>query len=452
MSNSNEIIDETTALLKDDTHNNYSFYDTIEGHILCGGYKNNNSSKKKLIKVVCVSSIFFLIEFTGGLVSGSLALMSDSFHLLSDVIGFLISLIAIIVSQRKATKKYSFGYHRAEIIGALLSLVFIWILTIGLVIGAIDRLRNPVEINAKVMLITAIAGVIINIILAFTLEHGSMAGHNHSHAHAHAHAFSHSDSDSDSESHTHFHSHEIIHNDNHDLVEDHHDHDDDTANDENHDLMENYKKENINVKAAIIHIVGDMISSIGVVIGATIIYFDPSKVYVDPICTFIFSIIVVFTTINLLKQTLAVIMESTPESIDSDEVIKDIKSIEGIVDIHDLHIWNITLGKPAIAAHINVKNEGLNVEEYQRILNNAQYILCKKFGIHHSTLQIEYVDENSIFLCSDSESNGNNSNENRSISSNSSRNGNQDVLIDIQSSTNDYHNYSAIHCKSKLCC
>ncbi|ORX77094.1 cation efflux protein, partial [Anaeromyces robustus] len=305
------------------------------------------SSKKKLIKVVCTSSIFFLIEFIGGLLSGSLALLSDSFHLLSDVIGFLISLIAVIVSQRKATKKYSFGYHRAEIIGALLSLAFIWILTIGLVIGAIDRLRNPVEINAKVMLITAIAGVIINIILAFTLEHDSK--------------------------------------------EDNHDDDDisNNTNSINNNLIENYKRENINVKAAIIHIVGDLISSIGVVIAAIIIYFDPTKVYIDPICTFIFSIIVVFTTVNLLKQTLSVIMESTPESIDSDEVIRDIKEIKGIVDIHDLHIWNITINKPAIAAHINVKNEGLNIEEYQRILNNAQYILCKKYGIHHSTLQIE---------------------------------------------------------------
>jgi len=436
----NDTIDERTALLKDDIQN-HSFYNSIEGHILCGGYENNTSSKKKLIKVVCVSSIFFLIEFTGGLISGSLALLSDSFHLLSDVIGFLISLIAVIVSQRKATKKYSFGYHRAEIIGALLSLVFIWILTIGLVIGAIDRLRHPVEINAKIMLITAIIGVIINIILAFTLEHGSMAGHNHSHDHSHSHIFS-SHSHDHSHSHNHIFSHETDH-DSHHSEEDHHADTGNNTNDHNNNLIENYRKENINVKAAIIHIVGDLISSIGVVIAATIIYFDPSKVYIDPICTFIFSIIVIFTTINLLKQTLSVIMESTPENIDSDEVIKNIKEINGIVDIHDLHIWNITIGKPAIAAHINVKNEGLNIEEYQRILNNAQYILCKKFGIHHSTLQIEYVDENSIFLSSESENNSINCEENH--------NSNHEVLIDVESS-NNYHNYSAIHCKSKLCC
>jgi len=448
------VVDERTSLLNNDEDSRN--YDTIEHqYAVCGGYENNNSSKNKLIKVLCVSSLFFLIELTGGLISGSLALLSDSFHLLSDVIGFLISLIAVIVAQRKPTKKYSFGYHRAEIIGAVLSLVFIWVLTIGLVIGAIDRLKNPVEINSKIMLITAIIGVFINIILAFTLhshDHGHGHGHDHSHGHEHGHIHENSH-----EEHTDI----IVHNpDNYnphspthtqDCNSEHHD-----ENTSGHNLIENYKKENINVKAAIIHILGDLISSLGVVLAATIIYFDPSKVYIDPICTFIFSIIVIFTTINLLKQTLSVIMESTPEQIDSDEVIKDIKEIRGIVDIHDLHIWNITIGKPAIAAHIMVKNEGLNVEEYQRILNNAQYILCTKYGIHHTTLQIEYLDNESIYLLENgSEKDSIGSIEIKGSTSGGSTSSHQeehDVLVNVQTPTDNYRNYSAIHCKSKLCC
>jgi len=417
----NIIVDERTALLADEDNQNKSYNSVEIEQAICGGYQTNNTSKDKLIKVVCVSSLFFIIEFAGGLISGSLALLSDSFHLLSDVIGFLISLIAVIVSQRKATKKYSFGYHRAEIIGALLSLVFIWVLTIGLVFGAIERLKNPVEINANVMLITAIAGVIINIILAVTLEH------EHDNIHLPSNLNPHHETDSHSE-------------------ENHQHNEENSGN----SLVENYKKENINVKAAIIHIVGDLISSIGVVIAATIIYFDPSKVYIDPICTFIFSIIVIFTTINLLKQTLSVIMESTPEHIDSDEVRKDIKEIRGIVDIHDLHIWNITIGKPAIAAHISVKNEGSIVDEYQRILNNAQYILCTKYGIHHTTLQIEFIHEDSNLL----ESNNFDNNSYHSSSSHSSHknsNHGEDISIDIQPSADNYREYSSIHCKSQLC-
>jgi len=451
--NEDIIVNEKTSLLNNDEslNDNNKNYNSID-FAICGGYENNNSSKNKLIKVVCVSTLFFLLELTGGIISGSLALLSDSFHLLSDVVGFLISLIAVLVSQRKATKKYSFGYHRAEIIGALLSLLFIWILTIGLVIGAIDRLRNPVEINAKIMLITAIAGVCINIILAFTLhgDHDHAHGHAHSHSHTHAHI----------QSHNHNHQNPLPSSSNTIEVSTSCDHEHQTNGESNgNGLMENYKKENINVKAAIIHIVGDLISSIGVVIAATIIYFDPSKVYIDPICTFIFSIIVIFTTINLLKQTLEVIMESTPEHIDSDEVIKDLIKISGIVDIHDLHIWNITLGKPAIAAHISVKNEGLNVEEYQRILNNAQFILCTKFGIHHTTLQIEYMDDGSQYNSEKSDHLSVGSSENpdspssshqRSPTHNSQENG--DVLINITPSTQNYRNYSAIHCKSKLCC
>jgi len=486
----NIIVDERTALLADEDNQNKSYNSVEIEQAICGGYQTNNTSKDKLIKVVCVSSLFFIIEFAGGLISGSLALLSDSFHLLSDVIGFLISLIAVIVSQRKATKKYSFGYHRAEIIGALLSLVFIWVLTIGLVFGAIERLKNPVEINANVMLITAIAGVIINIILAVTLEHGGhdhahghshshshdlfhSQGHEHEHEHDHVHVHEHNEhehNEHEHNEHEHEHEHDHVHVHEHNEHEHEHDnihlpsnlnphHETDSHSEENHQhneensgnsLVENYKKENINVKAAIIHIVGDLISSIGVVIAATIIYFDPSKVYIDPICTFIFSIIVIFTTINLLKQTLSVIMESTPEHIDSDEVRKDIKEIRGIVDIHDLHIWNITIGKPAIAAHISVKNEGSIVDEYQRILNNAQYILCTKYGIHHTTLQIEFIHEDSNLL----ESNNFDNNSYHSSSSHSSHknsNHGEDISIDIQPSADNYREYSSIHCKSQLC-
>ncbi|ORX41755.1 hypothetical protein BCR36DRAFT_587778 [Piromyces finnis] len=425
--------EERTALLVDNDIQNNSYSSIERERVICRGYESNNESKSKLVKVVCVSSLFFLLEFTGGLISGSLALLSDSFHLLSDVIGFLISLIAVIVSQKKATKKYSFGYHRAEIIGALLSLVFIWVLTIGLIIGAINRLKNPVEINAKVMLITSIAGVIINIILALTLEHG----HSHSHSHGHSHGHSHSHSHGNIQSNNHEHEHHVNVNEHH--VNEHEHHINEHNNEENgHNLIEHYEKENINVKAAIIHIVGDLISSIGVVIAAVIIYFDPSKVYIDPICTFIFSIIVIFTTINLLKQALSVIMESTPDHIDPDKVKKDLSEIKGIVDIHDLHIWNITVGKPAIAAHINVKKENPVFEEYERILNNAQFILCTKYNIHHTTLQIEYINEEDHPLLD------------YNSSSSSSTQNNKNVTIDIQPLDNNYREYSSIHCNTEL--
>eukprot|EP00833_Pecoramyces_ruminatium_P001618 jgi/Orpsp1_1/1175650/evm.model.c7180000054698.1 len=307
------------------------------------------------------------------------------------------------------------------------------------------------------MLITAIIGVFINIILAFTL-HSHDHGHGHGHAHGHSHIHSHEHShENQVHSPTNFNPHNPSETNPVDSVHDpasncehEHEHED---NNKKNNLIEKYKNENINVKAAIIHIVGDLISSLGVVLAATIIYFDPSKVYIDPICTFIFSIIVIFTTINLLKQTLSVIMESTPEHIDSDEVIKDIKGIKGIIDIHDFHIWNITIGKPAIAAHIMVKNEGLNVEEYQRILNNAQYILCTKFGIHHTTLQIEYLDDESIYLIeSGSENDSIDSVKNRATTSSPTHQDNHEVLINIQTPTDNYRNYSAIHCKSKLCC
>ena len=94
---------------------------------------SNASAKKKLILSIVLCLIFFVIELTAGLYASSLAILSDSFHLLSDVVGFAISLGAIVLSQRPSTKLHSWGYHRAEIVGAILSTFLIWMLTLGLV-------------------------------------------------------------------------------------------------------------------------------------------------------------------------------------------------------------------------------------------------------------------------------------------------------------------------------
>lgn len=367
----------------------------------CDSYNNDKSrSKKRLILSLICCFIFFLFELIFGWIAGSLALVSDSFHMLSDASGFIISIVAIYISNRHATKAHSFGFHRVEIIGVLVSILLIWVVTIFLVIEAIDRLRNPIEINGKIMLFTAVVGIIMNILLFFILGDGSDGhGHGHSHGHSHSH-FGHSHGLGKNK-----HKHDEHENDNdnehkHDEHEHEHEHDEhNCCNDTDEspkkikDKIKNFDKNmNINVKSAFIHVLGDLLSSVGVLIAAIIICINKKLVFFDPICTFIFSVLIIITTFNLLRQSISVIMESTPKDVDTDSIVNDLLKIKGVEQVHDIHIWNLTVGKPSMIAHITFDidpdNEAV-LHTFERILSEAQMIICSNYHIHHSTIQLE---------------------------------------------------------------
>jgi zinc transporter 2 len=109
-------------------------------------------------------------EVIGGYISGSLAIMTDAAHMLSDVAGFMISYFAIYMSNRPASFKMSYGYHRAEILGAVASIALIWGLLIWLMIEATERIIEGPKVDGEIMLITAIVGLACNIINIFTLH------------------------------------------------------------------------------------------------------------------------------------------------------------------------------------------------------------------------------------------------------------------------------------------
>ncbi|KAG0052316.1 hypothetical protein BGZ83_002755 [Gryganskiella cystojenkinii] len=344
--------------------------------IVCKGVLITNEStknKRKLIFVTILCLCFFTLEMVGAYFSRSLALMSDAFHLLSDVVSFMVSLIAIWLSEQPATKRHSFGYHRAEVLAALMSVFIIWIMTAFLLMEAVERIQNPKAIDGKAMCIVATIGVFINIILAFALGHDhSHGGHGHDHDHDHNDSHSHSHEHGNGSSHSHNESHT---------------HD--------HGTVAHKKEANINVKAATLHVIGDLISSVGVLIASIIIWVKPSWTIVDPICTVLFSILVMFTTYRLVLDSLGILMEGTPTHIDPEEVEAALKQIHGVTVVHDLHVWNLTAGKPSLAVHLGLSpassltTEPLTMADYDRILTEAQNVVCGRFQIHHSTIQLE---------------------------------------------------------------
>ena len=133
---------------------------------------------------MCV--VFMIIEFVGGIISHSLAIMTDAAHILSDFCGFMISIVSIFISFKPANQSMTYGYHRAEIIGALGSVLLIWGLAAWLLTEAVKRVLYPEKIDPLIMLITACIGLVINITMAKIL-HGRVDGHSHGHSHGHHH-------------------------------------------------------------------------------------------------------------------------------------------------------------------------------------------------------------------------------------------------------------------------
>lgn len=321
-----------------------------------------------------------IAEFVGGYIANSLAVLTDAAHLLSDLASFAISIGALYMASRNPTKRLTYGYHRYEIIGAALSVILIWILTGVLAYEAVLRVLNPQEIDGKVMFIVASSGLVVNILMGYILV---QSGHGHNHGELGGQCTDHGHSHGDHEDHG--------HDEDRLLPDDGHASDQSKATEMNQPFLDDIghqsslpTEENINVTAAFVHVVGDALQSVGVMIAAGIIWYEPSYSLADPICTFIFCVLVMFTTVRLSLQAMHVLLEGTPRGMSLDEVHEKLSQIEGVEGIQDLHVWSLTVGKPAMTAHIDIED----MEAYQRILESAKQAMAG-MGIHHVTLQLQ---------------------------------------------------------------
>ncbi|XP_002716150.1 proton-coupled zinc antiporter SLC30A2 [Oryctolagus cuniculus] len=294
-------------------------------------------ARRQLYVASAVCLVFMIGEVIGGYLAHSLAIMTDAAHLLTDFASMLISLFSLWMSSRPATKTMNFGWQRAEILGALLSVLSIWVVTGVLVYLAVQRLiSGEYEIEGATMLITSGCAVAVNIIMGLTLH---QSGHGHSHGHS-------------------------------------------------HDASQ--PQENPSVRAAFVHVIGDFLQSLGVLVAAYILYFKPEYKYIDPICTFLFSILVLGTTLTILRDVILVLMEGTPKGMDFTAVRDLLLSVEGVEALHSLHIWALTVAQPVLSVHIAI---GENADA-QAVLKTASARLQGRFHFHTMTIQIEdYSDD-----------------------------------------------------------
>nr|XP_053652642.1 proton-coupled zinc antiporter SLC30A2-like [Cherax quadricarinatus] len=252
----------------------------------------------KLTLAAVLSLVFMVLEYVGGFYSSSLAVLSDAGHLLSDFCGFLVSLLAIWLMRRPPSRNMSFGYYRAEVLGSVASVLIVWVVTGILVAAAVHRLLYQTYIlDPNIMLVMALTGIGINIIIAGILHGCGCHGYFHG---AH----------------------------------------------------KSDRRTNVNVRAALIHVVGDTLQTVAVLIAALVVKFWPQYRVADPILTFVFGIIVVATTLPILRDLAHVLMEGTPRNVDYMDLLNDLEGLPGVRSVHNLHVWSLTLDKNALSVHL----------------------------------------------------------------------------------------------------
>ena len=152
-------------------------------------------------------------------------------------------------------------------------------------------------------------------------------------------------------------------------------------------LLHKHSKDNINIKAAYLHLIGDTLSSVAVIIGGVLIYFY--EVYwIDPLITVLISLYIIKETYQVLYETYKILMQSTPAGIEVSSVVKELEKIEGIKGVHHVHIWNLTDKEIHFEGHIDVDGE-LKIIDSHQIIDEAQQMLKDGYGIGHTTFQLE---------------------------------------------------------------
>ncbi|NXW74119.1 hypothetical protein DUI87_29179 [Hirundo rustica rustica] len=330
--------------------------------------RRERSKQRKVKKRLTLAALLYLLfmtgELIGGYVANSLAIMTDALHMLTDLSGIILTLLALWLSAKSPTKRFTFGFHRLEVLSAIISVLLVYILMAFLLYEAVQRtIHMDYEINGDIMLITAAVGVAVNLIMGFLLN---QSGHLHSHSHSHPHSHvPQLNSPSTAQGSSHGHS-------------------------------------SLAVRAAFVHALGDLVQSIGVLVAAYIIRFKPEYKIADPICTYVFSILVVFTTIRILCDTGVIILEGVPRHLNVDRIKEDLMKIEDVYSIEDLNVWSLTAGKTTAIVHLQLVPGSSS--KWEDVQSKARQLLLNTFGMYKCSVQLQSYRQEMSKTCASCQS------------------------------------------------
>ncbi len=278
-------------------------------------------------KALAIASFFMLMELVGGLIANSLALITDALHLFMDIGSLALALLIMRIVALPKNQKMSYGYYRAEILGALASALALLILCGFIIYEAICRVFHPSPVAGELVFIIAMLGLLANLWMMRIL-------------------------------------HPVQHND-------------------------------LNAKAAYLHVLGDLLGSVGVVLSGLLIWLTGWNIF-DPLITLLFSVILCWSAGKIIRKTVRILMQATPEGFNSVEIGETLAKIAGVKEVHDLHLWAISSHRVALSAHLIVESPHNALQEAHRLIED-------KYHIHYMTIQIEEAAGFESRFCYDTE-------------------------------------------------
>jgi len=281
-------------------------------------HSHEETSTGRLFITMTLNFTITIAEIIGGMVSGSLSLISDALHNFSDGIAIIISYIAIKLKIKPKSTQYTFGLKRAEILAATINSAVLIVISIFLFYESYRRFVNPEAIRGGLMMLVALIGLAANVAGTLLLKKGS-------------------------------------------------------AN-------------SINIRSAYLHLLSDAVSSIGVIIGGAAIYFW-NVYWIDPLLTVLISLYILKESFEIIREAVNVIMMGSPDTVSMDELKALVESIDGVNNLHHVHLWRLDEHDIFLEAHIDVRD--MSVSETTAILNKLEHELHEHFGVTHTTIQFE---------------------------------------------------------------
>jgi cobalt-zinc-cadmium efflux system protein len=273
---------------------------------------------RRLIATMVMNLIIPAVQIYGGILSGSMALISDALHNLSDFTAVLISYSALRIGQREPSLRHTFGYKRLEVFAAVFNVALLFGAGLYIAIEGWNRLWNPRPIQGHLVIWIASIAFLANMISALMLRPGAGG--------------------------------------------------------------------NLNIRSAFIHMVTDTLFSLGVLILGIIWMFKP-WFWLDPIVSWVIVALILYNGWGILKDAFGILMNATPPGIDLQAIQQEIEAVDGVEEIHHLHVWNISSEGVALVAHIVVMDQMLSkVDEIAAQIRN---MLLSRFAIDHPVLQFE---------------------------------------------------------------
>ena len=279
-----------------------------------------DADQSKLIIALALIVGLMVGEVAAGIVADSLALLSDAGHMLTDAAAIGMSLVALRLAQRPAAGVMTFGLKRAEILSAQVNGITLLVLAALIGVEAVRRLVSPPEVEAGLVLVVALAGIVINLLATSTLARAN--------------------------------------------------------------------RQSLNIEGSFQHLVTDLFAFIGTAIAAAVILLSDFQ-RADPIASLFVAALMLRSAYSLLRDSGRVFLEASPKGIDPQKIGRRLAEQPGVVEVHDLHLWEVTSGFPSLSAHVTVESEA----DCHRIRLSLADLLERDYGIDHSTLQVEHQPE-----------------------------------------------------------